>query len=283
MAARGFSRAAATYERSRPSYPPAAVDFVRRTFALHEGSRVVDLAAGTGKWTRELRARTPAKVLAIEPLPAMRREFRRAVPGVRVVAGTAEHLGLPDASVDLITVAQAFHWFDAARALRELHRVLRPGGGLALVWNVREQSSGWRRKVLELCQSYEDPSLPRRSWDRWRRAFRPDAGFSPLRVRYFHHRQRLTRELLVQRYLSVSYLAALPPARQAEFVARLRALLASHPGSRGRRTLVLPYTTEVFYVRSRGGSGPRRGRERSSPRTSTLPAGSRRRPLPIVI
>ena len=244
---------------------------------------MVDLAAGTGKWTRELRARTSAKILAVEPLPAMRREFRRVVPGVRVIAGTAERMGLPDASVDLVTVAQAFHWFDAERALREVRRVLRPGGGLALVWNVREQSSGWRRKVLQLCQHYEDPSVPRRSWDRWRRAFRPGAGFSPLRVRYFHHRQRLTPELVVERYLSVSYLANLPPVRQAEFVARLRALLASHPGSRGRKTLVLPYTTEVFYVRRRGGFVARRGGGRSSPTTPILPAGSRRRPLPIVI
>jgi SAM-dependent methyltransferase len=126
-ASMGFARAAAAYERGRPGYPSAAVDFLAARLRLGPGRRVVDLAAGTGTLARSLPA-TGAEVIAVEPVA----EMRAALPArARAVDGTAE------ASADAVAVAQAFHWFDGDAALAEIHRVLRPGGALALVWNRR--------------------------------------------------------------------------------------------------------------------------------------------------
>jgi SAM-dependent methyltransferase len=115
------------YELGRPGYPDAAVDVLTDQLGLRTGATVVDVAAGTGKLTRLL-IRTGARVVAVEPMPGMRAQLARHAPGARLVAARAELLPLPSGSADAVTVAQAFHWFDATRASHELHRVLRPGG-----------------------------------------------------------------------------------------------------------------------------------------------------------
>jgi ubiquinone/menaquinone biosynthesis C-methylase UbiE len=126
-----FGGVADVYERARPQYAPEAVAWIvsRLPFA-----RVLDLAAGTGKLTRQLLPYA-ASVVAVEPDDAMRAVLARIVPGVESLAGTAEEIPLPAASVDAVTVGQAFHWFQMDAALTELHRVIRPDGGVALLWN----------------------------------------------------------------------------------------------------------------------------------------------------
>ena len=131
VAAAGFGRAADVYERSRPSYPADAVARLVSELDIRAGRRVLDLAAGTGKLTRLL-AEHGAELVAVEPSAAMREAFVSVLPGVPVHEGTAEKIPLADTSVDAVVVAQAFHWFDAPRALVEIARVLRPVGGLAL-------------------------------------------------------------------------------------------------------------------------------------------------------
>jgi len=126
-AAVGFDVGAEAYERGRPGFSPEAVERLARELGIEPGRTVVDLAAGTGKLTRML-VPSGARLLAVEPVEGMRRQFVHLVPGVPVVAGVAESLPLRAGSVDAVAVAQAFHWFDAGAALRDLHRVLRPGG-----------------------------------------------------------------------------------------------------------------------------------------------------------
>ena len=125
VAASGFNDPV-DYEAARPSYPPEAVDWFVEHLRLSRGRRVADVAAGTGKLTRLL-VPTGAALLAVEPVAGMRATFRRLLPEIPLVAGTAEAMPFADASLDAITVAQAWHWFDHERATAEAARVLRRG------------------------------------------------------------------------------------------------------------------------------------------------------------
>ena len=112
---------------------------------LRPGRTVLELGAGTGKLTTRL-VPTGARIVALEPVPGMRTKLAAALggaPGVEIVDGTAEAIPLPAGSVDAVVAAQAFHWFDAIRALSEIHRVLRPGGRFVLAWNRRDESVPW--------------------------------------------------------------------------------------------------------------------------------------------
>ena len=147
--ARSFDAAAADYERHRPEYPADAIRWAAETLGLTRGARVLDLGAGTGKLTRGLLA-GGFDVVAVEPGGTMRAQLERVLPGVDVHEGSAEAIPLPDASVDAVAAGQAYHWFDRRRALPELHRVLRPGGGLALFWNWWDARDPLQAELAEL-------------------------------------------------------------------------------------------------------------------------------------
>ncbi|HXY46499.1 MAG TPA: class I SAM-dependent methyltransferase [Thermoplasmata archaeon] len=248
-AVRGFDRAAETYERGRPDYPVAAVDWLGRVLRLGHGTTVVELGSGTGKLTRLL-ARTRAARIAIEPTAGMRRVFERTVPEVPVLDGTAETIPLPEGFADAVLAAQAFHWFSPRRALPEIARVLRPHGGLGLVWNLRDDTVDWSRRLTEIVDSYREAHrIPRTRDHAWRPAFeRSDSPFGPLRSRVFSHVQRAPRDVFVSRILSVSVIAVLPAAERRTVADRVRAVLQSDPSTRGRRVVELPYRTEVYWT-----------------------------------
>ncbi|MDQ3827471.1 MAG: methyltransferase domain-containing protein, partial [Actinomycetota bacterium] len=141
--ARSFGSVAARYTQHRPGYPDRAVVWALDSFPVN--GRVLDLAAGTGKLTESvLRCGVPAAaVLAVEPDGEMRTQLSHLLPEVEVCAGTAEQIPAEDGVVDAVVVGQAFHWFDAVRALGEIARVLRPGGTLAALGNAADESVGW--------------------------------------------------------------------------------------------------------------------------------------------
>ena len=114
MASAGFQLAAESYERGRPGYPDAAVAHLVDVLGLTAGSRVVELGAGTGKFTKRL-LDTGAEIVAVEPVEAMRGKLQELLPSVHVVDGTAEAVPLPDANAVAVVAAQAFHWFRAQR------------------------------------------------------------------------------------------------------------------------------------------------------------------------
>lgn len=128
--ARSFDRAAEEYERGRPGWPPELLHLL----PVRDDATVLDLGAGTGKLTRVLAARY-ARVIAVEPLDELRAILGASVPGAEVLAGAAERIPLGDGEVDAVFAGQSFHWFANDEALREIARVLRPGGVLALLWN----------------------------------------------------------------------------------------------------------------------------------------------------
>ncbi|MCI4364778.1 MAG: class I SAM-dependent methyltransferase [Thermoplasmata archaeon] len=258
--ARTFDRSAALYERGRPGYPRSALRFIASNLGVGRGSVVVDLAAGTGKFTREI-VRTGAAVVAIEPMAGMRREFRRRVPDVPIVEGTAEKIPLPSGSVDAVVVAQAFHWFRGRLALREIARVLRPGGLLVLVWNTRDDRYRWSRELTAIIEGAGGPRIYAAAHGGdtlWRRPFRRGASpFTGLKKRTFPHVQDAPPGTFLARALSVSLVAAQPPSVRRRVAREVRTLLATDPQTRGRELIRLTYRTELFWCRLRA---PRRVR-----------------------
>ncbi len=238
-AAVGFGRAAEAYERGRPNYPAEAVDWLRDRLALGPGRTVVDLAAGTGKLTRLLLP-TGARVVAVEPVAGVRDELGRVVPGVEIVDGTAEDMPLPEGFADAITVAQAFHWFATPEALAEIHRVLSPGGALALVWNRRDLDDPLQR-ALEKMVSRHRGDVPAHRSGRWKSVFEGTDLFGPLEERTLPHHQELDRSGLVDRVMSTSIMAALSEAERRKAIAEIEALAAAQPDP-----MRFSYTTEIY-------------------------------------
>ncbi len=258
VAERGFGSVAEVYERTQPGYPREVVGLLADEFGLDESKTVVDLGAGTGKFTRELTA-TGARVIAVEPVAEMRAQLTAAVPAAEAVAGTAEAIPLPEASADLVTAATSFHWFHPDRALPEIHRVLRPDGGLAVLWNTRDDSRRWVadvQRVIEVADrthlSAEDVAEAERlRGQRWRAAFAETDLFTRLEEHEVRHEHEATVDDHVARFLSISFVAALPDEHRARVLADIERILRTDPETRGRERFGLPYITEVYVGRRR--------------------------------
>jgi SAM-dependent methyltransferase len=249
VAAAGFASAADIYERARPSYPQDAIDWLVSQTELRPGRTVVDLGAGTGKLTRLLLP-TEARVVAVEPIA----EMRAHIAGAEVMDGTAEAIPLPDSFADVVTVAQAFHWFDHDRALPEIHRVLRKDGSLVLVWNMRDLDDPVQRGVEDLLQAVRN-EVPGQVTGTWREPLARSPLFGPPTVGRFAYEQLFTTDDLCERVASTSFVAALPPVDREELFVRIRAL--THGVA---EPFPFPYKTEVHvFPRSSDRDGSERG------------------------
>jgi SAM-dependent methyltransferase len=235
---RGFAHAD-VYERGRPDYPAAAIDRIVTRLDLRPGRTVLDLAAGTGKLTRLL-VPSKANVIAVEPVREMRAELERRVPGVVALAGTAERMPLTDGFVDAVTVGQAFHWFEQDEALREIYRVLRPGGGLALIWNARDERDAVQAALSGIFDEFEGDT-PRRKQREWRTLL-PDSGlYERCERALFEHDQPVDEQGLIERVVSTSFIAAAPQAVRDEVEARVRAIARA-----AEQPIRLSYMTELY-------------------------------------
>jgi SAM-dependent methyltransferase len=250
VAAAGFDREAEVYERARPGYPPDVVDWFADELGIAPGSRVLDLAAGTGKLTRLL-APLGATLVAAEPVPGMREMFVATCPGIPLLAATAEQLPIAAGALDAVTVAQAFHWFDARAALDEFARVLRHGGRVGLVWNARDRSNDLVDGLWSIMDAVEKRA-PWRRHDAWHEsALVEHADFTPLEAREFHHEQLLDPDAVVERFRSVSHVAVLERPQQELVLEQVRELLASHPLSAGRAEVAIPYRVDAYWCERR--------------------------------
>jgi ubiquinone/menaquinone biosynthesis C-methylase UbiE len=233
-----FGRVAALYDRVRPSYLQESLDRAQQVLELKDSAEVLDLAAGTGRLTHDLAGRF-ARVIAVEPDDAM----RALIADGEVLAGTAEAIPLDDAGVDAVFVGEAFHWFDAERAVPEIARVLRPRGGLARLSNQWwETDPPLPERALELLREPYVASGRAASVETWRDAFAGSA-FEPLRDETFASELTVEGETLLSLYQTTSSIAALPEAERMALAAELRALLDG--------PYVLPVRVELTWTRLR--------------------------------
>lgn len=244
-ASAGFGEGAEAYVRGRPEYPHAVAMWLRHDLAIGPGSSVLDLGAGTGKFTRRLVA-TGANVIAVEPVAAMAEQLRRQHLPVDLREGSAESIPLRDASLDAVLCAQAFHWFATPAALQEIRRVLKPGGHLGLVWNVRDVRVPWVAGLTKILRAHEE-GTPRYDTFQWRNLF-PAPGFTALEPKTFAHAHIGDPEhVIVDRVLSVSFIAKLPLVDRQQVAQRLRNLIATTPELCDQASITFPYTTETFH------------------------------------
>jgi SAM-dependent methyltransferase len=241
----GFA-AAEAYERGRPTYPPEAVADLARELGLGPDAAVLDLAAGTGKLTREL-VRHAGRVIAVEPSAAMLEVLRERLPEVDARAGTAEAIPVEDGAVDAVFVGEAFHWFRTADAAREIARVLAPRGGLALLWNRarwNDDDLSWHSAFVEISRPYRQAAgeFPA---ERWRETLEQTALFEPLRSTELDSVQHSDPEGFVAHVASWSWIVNLPDRERNRFLARVRELIG------GQTHLTLRYRTEIHWTRRR--------------------------------
>lgn len=233
-----FNLGAREYRRARPGYPRRAAEWL----TPGPGSRVLDLAAGTGKLTETLVTLEGVDVVAVEPSDAMRSELQDALPGVRALKGFAHDIPLPDADRDGVVVAQAWHWFDPATALPEIARVLRPGGRLGVVWNVREHTVDWVQRFTEIIHrgdslepNHGEPVLDQHF-----------TGLEHATFPWVHHMPAGDLRTLAA---SRSHLLTLPQDKREEILDAVDELVATHPELRGKEWIDLPYRAECWRAR----------------------------------
>ena len=240
--AASFDRGAGVYAAVRPSYPDEAVRWV----VPPDARDVLDLAAGTGKLTARLVA-LGLHVIAVEPSNEMRGQLSALLPDVQAVPGTAEHMALlPDASVDVVTIAQAWHWVDPPAAAVEIARVLRPGGQLAPLWNIRDDAVDWVGRWTEIVHRGDEIGEALRYHD-------PLLGdlFTEPEHAVFHWTQPMRPADLRTLASSRSHFLLLPDDERDALLDEIDELAATHPDLRGRDVVDVPYRTECYRARLR--------------------------------
>ncbi|WP_175988248.1 class I SAM-dependent methyltransferase [Microbacterium tenebrionis] len=239
--AKSFESIGEEYDRYRPGFPVAAAEEI----VPERVDAVLDLGAGTGKFTELLVARAE-RVIAVEPSVAMLDVLRTKLPAVEALEGGAEGIPLPDGSMDAVTVAQAFHWFDRDAACAQIRRVLVPGGTLGLLWNHSDPACTWDRA----CTRVAHPAVTDDTDATTASAAEELPGFT------FDHRTELawsepiTRDAYIRRWLTVSSFLAADEATRASMVGELERILDADPETVNRDEFVLPMVTEVFIYRA---------------------------------
>ncbi|RZU65066.1 methyltransferase family protein [Microterricola gilva] len=229
--AESFQHGADGYDRHRPGYPEESVRWLRGAPSTPQD--VLDLGAGTGKLSAAMLAHGD-RVTAVDPSADMLRVAAERMPELTTIVGSGEHIPLPDASVDLVTVAQAWHWMDEELVTREVVRVLRPGGRLGLIWNSRDAGVPWVAALSTAMHAELNAT-----------AFVPTLGAGMTVVG--RHVERWTqctdRAGILNLATTRSYYLVAGEAERAAMLARIEAVLDAHPETRAE-TILLPYVTE---------------------------------------
>jgi len=234
-----FGADAANYAAFRPGFPPEAARWILAA-ATHPVVDVADVGAGTGAFTRVLGG-LGLSVAAYEPDPGMLDELARGLPDVPRHLASAEHLPLGDASVDAVMAAQAWHWFDKPAAADEFRRVVRPGGVIGLLWNVRDDDVAWMGAMSDIVDGEDSMRASRVDALAEIRAVHPDVERAD-----FAHTVAMTPEDVVRLSSTFSYVRLRPDS--ADVYDALRELLATHPETRGRAVIDVPYVCAAYRI-----------------------------------
>jgi SAM-dependent methyltransferase len=225
LAAR-FVDVADSYEHGRPEYTPAAAEAIASALHVAPGVRVLDLAAGTGKLTRALLS-VGLDVIAVEPQAELRKILAASVGAERVLDGIAEEIPLPNGSVAAVTVADAFHWFNHAAALREIQRVLIAGGGLAVLRILPDWSgASWAHEVGTLIAELR-PAHPQFEGPGWQQAARAAGCWTPPREIQLSMVQPAEPERILDYIASMSWMAAMPEDQREATIARIGEIISA--------------------------------------------------------
>jgi SAM-dependent methyltransferase len=237
--AKSFTLTGADYDRYRPGFPPAAADVVMP----HSVRTALDLGAGTGKFTELLGGRAE-RVVAVEPSEPMLEILRSKLPGVEAHLGSAERIPMESEVADVVTVAQAFHWFDEEAACAEIARVLTPGGTLGLIWNRFDPTCAWDRAAHRIAHpAVGDADVTTST------ATHELPGFDFVRHEQIHSTERIRRDAYLGRWSTVSTFLVADEAARAEMFAAIEAVLDSDPETRDHDEYDLPIVTDVFVYR----------------------------------
>lgn len=234
-----------SYNAARPRYPDDAITHFVRAFDLDARSHVLDLGAGTGIFTRQLLAHV-GRISAVDPSASMRATFALETPGVTILEGSDEAIPLADHSVCAVFAAQAFHWFTPSRALPEIHRVLEPGGGVALVWNERDTEVAWIRDLNHaMLWDVHQPYDAEIDFG----AIVAAGPFVDVTKAVFRHSQVLTHSQVLQRTLTTSYITMMDEAQRHALGEDVMAVLAPLPDP-----IEMPYVTNAYVAFAREGA-----------------------------
>jgi SAM-dependent methyltransferase len=237
-----FGHRAREYAAGRPHYPDALL----ADLPLTQGAIVVELGAGTGKFTRLL-VRHGVRVIAVEPSEPMAERIPAEVGApVEILIAAAESVPLPDGSADLVCVATAIHWFDYGPATAEMHRLIKPGGHLAIIFNRRDERVPWVAALSKMLDSHSH-GAPRRSRGQWK-AILSDPRFRLVNETSHDFAQQTTGQGIYDRVFSTSYVIALPPAEQDQVRAEVAAIIAAEPALRDAERLEFPYVSELHLL-----------------------------------
>lgn len=240
---KGFGLVSSTYDQGRPGYPPEIEKWLNSKMLIRNGTEVLDLGAGTGKFTRLL-VDLNARVTALDIEQSMLDQLDQHFPtGVTPLLGSADAIPAANSSFNAVVCAQSFHLLATPDAMREIHRVLKPSGQLGLFWNIRDASVDWVADLAQVVDRYAG-GRPRYYSEEWRQVLKEGLpkGYSPFEETTWTHLHTGTPEdVIVKRIESISFIAASP--HKAEIIAEVRDLIAKHPALAGKSSVSVPYKT----------------------------------------
>lgn len=267
-AALGFQINNAVYHNSRPSYNPQIVqDIINKTILNNDSKQesdytyqIVDLAAGTGKFSEVLtqqlnQSKIKYNLTAVEPVEGMRSKFKSNFPNIPILDGTSTSLPFPSNSIDLLTIAQAFHWFSNLESLTEIHRVLKKKtGAVVLIWNYFEKSQKWMQELDEMCDVYCTEDIPQFRFNKWQIPFtlKETQELYNLPLNSMKYENALTStgniDAVIERCLSISYIGKLDKPEQQKLIQKIKDTLANHPETKGKTEFSRNYNCDVYYT-----------------------------------